>query len=310
MTKTGVVLAVLFTLAVPTGLLAQSAQELYQRGLVQEHAIGDLKQAIGLYEQTARTAGSDRALAAKALIRMAASREKLGEDVDAASAYAELVRAYPEQHTEVAIAQGRMKALRQATRADAAADRGVSVGDISSLTRPMFDGFCANCHNAGNRAGGLDVQALSRGNVGENPALWEKVTRRLQARRDPPSGAPRPGDATYRSLVSRLEEALDTAYATNRTLLPVERVSDTELAARLATRRLGLRGLMTRPIVPSSLDSKRRSTLRTRPTGRFRSSACPTPSWPHASRRCSGMAFLMRRCPRPPVAEISTSPPS
>ena len=61
------------------------------------------------------------------------------------------------------------------------------------------------------------------------------MTRRLQARRDPPIGAPRPDDATYRSLVSRLEEVLDAAYAANRTLLPVERVSDTELAARLAT---------------------------------------------------------------------------
>ena len=107
--------------------------------------------------------------------------------------------------------------------------------DVSSLTRPLFDSYCANCHNAGNRAGGLDLDALSRSSVGENPALWEKVTRRLRARRDPPIGAPRPDDATYRSLVSRLEEALDAAYAANRTLLPVERVSDTELAARLAT---------------------------------------------------------------------------
>ena len=61
------------------------------------------------------------------------------------------------------------------------------------------------------------------------------MTRRLRARRDPPVGAPRPDDATYRSVVSRLEEALDAAYAANRTLLPVERVTDTELAARLAT---------------------------------------------------------------------------
>jgi hypothetical protein len=117
MTRTGLVLAVLLTLAVPTGLVAQSAQELYQRGLVQEHANGDLKRAVALYGQAARAAGSDRALAAKALVRMAASQEKLGENAEAASAYAELVRAYPERRLEVAIAQDRLRALRQATRA-------------------------------------------------------------------------------------------------------------------------------------------------------------------------------------------------
>ena len=111
----------------PIGLVAQSAQELYQRGLVQEHANGDLKQAIALYAQAAQTAGSDRALAAKALIRMAGSQEKLGEDAEAASAYAELVRAYPEQRAEVAIAQDRLRALRQATRAGAAPTRAASL---------------------------------------------------------------------------------------------------------------------------------------------------------------------------------------
>ena len=36
-------------------------------------------------------------------------------------------------------------------------------------------------------------------------------------------------------MVARLEQALDAAYAADRTQLPVERVTDTELAARLAT---------------------------------------------------------------------------
>src|SRR6185295_12625835 len=98
-------LGLLLTMAVPVGLVAQSAQELYQRGLVQEHAIGDLKQAIALYQQAAQAAGSDRELAAKALMRMAGSQEKLGEDAAAARAYADVVRAYPEQRAEVAIAQ-------------------------------------------------------------------------------------------------------------------------------------------------------------------------------------------------------------
>ena len=235
MTRTGLVLTILIALAVPAGLVAQGAQELYQRGLVQEHANGDLKQAIVLYMQAAQTAGTDRELAAKALIRMAGSQEKLGEDAAAVDAYAELVRAYPEQRAEVAIAQDRLRALRQATRAVAAPTGAASPSDVSSLTRPVFDSHCANCHNARNRSGGLDLDSLTRSNVSENTALWERVTRRLRARRDPPIGAPRPDDATYRSLVSKLETVLDAAYPANRTLLPAERVSDTGLAARLAT---------------------------------------------------------------------------
>ena len=120
MTRAGVVVGLLFTLALSVGLVAQSAQELYQRALVQEHANGDLKLAIALYAQAAQTAGRDRALAAKALIRMAGSQEKLGADAEAASAYAEVVRAYPEQRAEVAIAQDRLKVLRRVTRVSAA----------------------------------------------------------------------------------------------------------------------------------------------------------------------------------------------
>ena len=120
MTRTALAACLLLTLAV-SGAIAQSAaqsapsgasaQELYQRGLVQEHANGDLQQAIALYAQAAQTAGRDRALAAKALIRMAGSQEKLGANAEAARAYAEVVRAYPEQRAEVAIAQERLTAF-------------------------------------------------------------------------------------------------------------------------------------------------------------------------------------------------------
>ena len=97
-------LTLLLTLAGVIGLAAQSAQELYQRALVQEHSSGNLKQAIALYEQAAKTAGKDRNLSAKALIRIAGSQEKLGNNAEAARVYTELVRVYPEQRVEVAIA--------------------------------------------------------------------------------------------------------------------------------------------------------------------------------------------------------------
>src|SRR2546426_2339035 len=45
----------------------------------------------------------------------------------------------------------------------------------------------------------------------ENPAIWEKVLRKLRAREMPPPERPRPDDATYDSVVAYLETALDQA---------------------------------------------------------------------------------------------------
>jgi tetratricopeptide (TPR) repeat protein len=233
MTRPGWLSFVALTLAATIGLAAQSAQELYQRGLVQEHAKGDLKHAIALYTQVLQTAGKDRALAAKALRRLAGAQEKLGREAEAAETYAELVRAYPEQRTEVAIAEDRLALLRRKTRVGGVS-RPVVGNDVSSVVRPLVDSYCVDCHNARNKTGGLDLDAVSRAPVEANTAVWEKITRRLQARRDPPIGAPRPEDSTYASVVSKLGHALDASYARNRTSLPVERVSDTDLATRLA----------------------------------------------------------------------------
>ena len=110
------VFGVLLAVAVSIAPAAQSAQELYQRALVEEHSSGDLKKAIALYAQATQAAGTDRALAVKALIRMGASQEKLGADKDAEKTYDELLRTYPEQKAEVTVAQRRLKELRQATK--------------------------------------------------------------------------------------------------------------------------------------------------------------------------------------------------
>ena len=92
-----VIPGILLTVALSIALLAQNAQELYQRGLVQEQSQGNLQEAIKLYSQAAKTAGKDRSLAAKALLRVASCEEKLGHQAQATDAYAEVVRAYPEQ---------------------------------------------------------------------------------------------------------------------------------------------------------------------------------------------------------------------
>ena len=97
---------------------------------------------------------------------------------------------YPEQRAEVAIAQERLTALRRTSRMNGAPAGAIAPGDVSSVTRPVFDSYCVSCHSAANRTAGLSLDALSRAPVGENLALWEKVTRRLQARRRSTKAAP------------------------------------------------------------------------------------------------------------------------
>ena len=232
--RRAVSLAALLVFLLSIALVAQSARELYQRGLVQEHASGNLQEAIALYSQAAAMAGRDRALAARAWIRIAVSREKLGQRQEAANAYAEVVRAYPEQRAEVAIAQERLGELRRMPPAATAKSGPSSRVDVSSVTAPFFASYCAGCHDARHASGGLDLGSLNAGNVGANTAVWETIARRLQARRDPPAGAPRPDDNTYGSVVSRVEQALDASYAASGSSNPAERVTDIELAARVA----------------------------------------------------------------------------
>jgi Protein of unknown function (DUF1592)/Protein of unknown function (DUF1588)/Protein of unknown function (DUF1585) len=225
-------LVVMLALSVP--VTAQQAPELYQQGLVQEHAMGHLEDAIALYTRAARAAGVDRALAARALVRAAGAYAKLGHTADAANVYAEVMRTYPEQRAEVSLAQERMHILRSQTPVGISKTRAADVG-VSSSTAPVLERYCVRCHNAGNRSGGLDLASLNERHVAEHTGLWEQVVRRLLAKRDPPAGAPRPDDETYRAVTARLQQALDAAYAANRTLKEAERADDVELAARLAT---------------------------------------------------------------------------
>jgi Tol biopolymer transport system component len=74
---------------------------------------GDLKAAIEAYRHVAATYGSDRAVAAKALVRVGQCYEKLGEaqTKEARAAYGRVVRDYADQAEIVAQARVRLAAL-------------------------------------------------------------------------------------------------------------------------------------------------------------------------------------------------------
>ena len=215
------------TLALSMALLGQTAQQTYQRALAQEQATGNLPEAIRLYSQAVKSAGKDRALAAKALIRIAGVQEKLGQLTEAANGYGVVLKTYPEQREQVTLAQARLDALRNTSPKQ-------RPEDVSSVTAPLFQAYCVTCHSGTNKAAGLDLASLNAKNVGENTAAWETVLRRLQARRDPPAGQPRPDDKTYRAAISKLELALDAAYPTTGPLHTAEQITDMELATRVA----------------------------------------------------------------------------
>jgi Tol biopolymer transport system component len=72
---------------------------------------GDLKGAIEEYKKVVAAAGSNRALAAQALLKIAEAYQKLG-DAQAPEAYARLVRDYADQRDAVATARTRLAALQ------------------------------------------------------------------------------------------------------------------------------------------------------------------------------------------------------
>ena len=72
---------------------------------------------------------------------------------------------------------------------------------------------CTKCHNSDEKRAGLALDDISSEAVDSHPDVWEKVVRKLAARRMPPPGRPRPDERTYASVVAALGAALDRAAA-------------------------------------------------------------------------------------------------
>ena len=99
-------------------LAADTGAELFQKGLTQERAAGNLEEAIRIYQRVAKDFASDRALAARALVQEARCYEKLGQD-QAIRIYEQVVRDYRDQSEPTGTARARLAALHQGDRAAA-----------------------------------------------------------------------------------------------------------------------------------------------------------------------------------------------
>jgi hypothetical protein len=79
----------------------------------------------------------------------------------------------------------------------------------------MLDTYCVTCHNQRVKAAGLALDTFDAARPHANPEVWEKVITRLRAGSMPPAGRPRPDAATYETVATALESAIDRAWMAN-----------------------------------------------------------------------------------------------
>jgi tetratricopeptide (TPR) repeat protein len=164
-TATGLVLGV----ALLSGALA--AQRAPQQDLDLKAAIrteivdGDLRGAIEQYRKLAE--GSDRSVAAQALVRMAECYQKLG-DAESRKIYERIVREFPDRKEEVATARARLGAT--AAVASAKGDRAVWSPNADGFGTITPDGRFLSYADWG-KTGGLILRDLMSGE--DRPLITE-----------------------------------------------------------------------------------------------------------------------------------------
>ncbi|HUK35700.1 MAG TPA: DUF1587 domain-containing protein, partial [Vicinamibacterales bacterium] len=87
---------------------------------------------------------------------------------------------------------------------------GVHAAAQQTITR-----YCVTCHNDRLKTSGLSLEHADIAHAAADPAMWESVARKLQARAMPPQTARRPDEATYRALETAVEQSLDAQAATH-----------------------------------------------------------------------------------------------
>lgn len=102
---------VLILFIIITPLLSQTSSQLFQQALLKENGEGNLSAAIKLYEQIVSDETAELEIRAKALLHVGMCYEKLGNQ-EALKAYQRLIKDYPGQKTEVAMAKERLAGLK------------------------------------------------------------------------------------------------------------------------------------------------------------------------------------------------------
>jgi hypothetical protein len=87
---------------------------------------------------------------------------------------------------------------------------GVSVRAQATSHAAVVNQYCVTCHSATVKAGGLVLQGIDP-SPAANPAIWEKVIRKIRSGEMPPPGRPRPDADTFNAVTTSLVSTLDAA---------------------------------------------------------------------------------------------------
>jgi len=86
---------------------------------------------------------------------------------------------------------------------------------MQAAQKVTLDQYCVTCHNSrattSATASGVVLDRADLNHVADDPALWERVVRKVRTGVMPPAGLPRPDRATQDALVGFIESRLDRA---------------------------------------------------------------------------------------------------
>ncbi|MET0282048.1 MAG: DUF1592 domain-containing protein, partial [Steroidobacteraceae bacterium] len=103
-----------------------------------------------------------------------------------------------------------LAAAADATPVGATADGGAA-GDTAGWG--LFKGYCNECHNTEDWAGGVAFDTMSQDEIADNVEVMEKVVRKLRSQQMPPGGHKVPDQGTRKAFISWMEGRLDAAGA-------------------------------------------------------------------------------------------------
>jgi mono/diheme cytochrome c family protein len=91
--------------------------------------------------------------------------------------------------------------------------RGSTPAAAQTPPRELVTTYCVTCHNERLKTANLMLDRVDADEVSNSAEEWEKVIVKLRSRAMPPPGVRRPDNATYDSVATWLETALDRAAA-------------------------------------------------------------------------------------------------
>src|SRR4029453_10704544 len=73
----------------------------------------------------------------------------------------------------------------------------------------LLEGYCVECHNATDWAGGVAFDTMEPGAAADDAEIWEKAVRKMRGNLMPPPGKKQPDAATRTAFIGSFENFLD-----------------------------------------------------------------------------------------------------